>query len=106
METRLVATRAAKLQSAEMSNAVLHWSDYRRLSLVDAAGTPVLDNIRKLTEFVFSSDGALDFITTSAWAQTSLVCQSPQKVASSNVAKGLLKKKRKQGKLNRKRGRR
>jgi len=106
LETWVVATRAAKLQSAEMSNAVLHWSDYRRLSLVDAAGTPVLDNIRKLTEFVFSSDGALDFITTSAWAQTSLVCQSPQKVASSNVAKGLLKKKRKQGKLNRKRGRR
>lgn len=106
IEIWLVATRAAKLRSAEMSNSVLHWSDYRRLGLVDAAGAPVLCNVRKLAEFVFSLDGEPEFNTNAAWAQTNLVCLSPQKGAASNAAKGLLKKKRKQGKLNRKRGRR
>jgi len=106
IEKWLVATRAAKFRSAEMGNAVLHWSDYRRLGLVDAAGAPVLSNVGKLSEFVFSTDEAPEFNTAAAWSQTNLACQSPQKITVSNAAKGLLKKKRKQGKLNRKRGRR
>lgn len=106
METWLVSTRAAKLQSAEMRNAVLHWSDYRQLGLVDAAGAPVLDNVRKLAQFVFATGVPPDFSTASAWSQTNLARASMPTQAASNAAKGMLKKKRKQGKLNRKRGRR
>ncbi len=106
METWLVSTRVAKLQSAEMSYAVLHWSDYRQLGLVDAAGAPVLDNVRKLVQFVFLTDVPPDFSTTSAWSQTNFARASMPTQAVSNAAKGMLKKKRKQGKLNRKRGRR
>lgn len=106
MEKWLNATRAAELGSKEMGNAVLHWSDYRRLGLVDAAGAPVLTNVRKLAAFVFSKDAAPDFITTSTWAQANLAQKSAQNQMTSNAAKGLLKKKRKQGKVNRKRGRR
>jgi hypothetical protein len=76
------------------------------LGLVDAAGAPVLSNIRKLAEFVFSSNGELDFYAAAAWTQANFASHSIQKITTSTAAKGLLKKKRKQGKLNRKRGRR
>lgn len=106
METWLVATRAAKLLSTEMNNAVLHWSDYRRLGLVDAAGAPILSSVRKLANYVFTAGVSPDFNAVSIWVLSNLAHQSAQSQAPSNAAKGLLKKKRKQGKLNRKRGRR
>jgi hypothetical protein len=89
-----------------MSNAVLHWSDYRRLGLVDTAGAPILSNIRKLADYVFSADATPNFNASSTWSKANLARSSTPSPAASNAFKGMLKKKRKQGKLNRKRGRR
>lgn len=106
LEIWMLATRSAKLGSAEMTNTVLHWADYRRLGLVDAASVPVLVNVRRLAAFVFSKEVIPDFNASEIWARVNLANTSTAIATTSSAAKGLLKKTRKQGKLNRKRGRR
>ena len=106
IETWLAATRAAASGAPEMSNSVLHWSDYRRLGLVDTRGTAQVENVRRLAKHVFSTSPAPKFETVALWADANLVTLCPKPTATNSAARVQLKKKRKQGKLNRKRGRR
>ena len=104
VERWLTATRSAPLKSADASNSVLHWSDYRRLGLVDQTGAAQVDQVRQVALQVFAQD-AITFAELSAWVDENL--PPKQKVPDrSTAARAMLKKKRKQGKLNRKRGRR
>ncbi|MEP1994075.1 hypothetical protein [Ascidiaceihabitans sp.] len=104
VERWLTATRSVSLKSADASNSVLHWSDYRRLGLVDQAGAALLDQVRQVALQVFVHD-AITFAELSAWVDENL--PPTQKTSDrSTAARAKLKKKRKQGKLNRKRGRR
>jgi hypothetical protein len=89
-----------------MSNSVLHWSDYRRLGLVDTRGAAQVQNVQSLAKHVFSTSPAPKFETVALWADANLVTLCPKPTATNSAARVLLKKKRKQGKLNRKRGRR
>ncbi|MEP3775587.1 MAG: hypothetical protein ABJM82_01040 [Shimia thalassica] len=104
IERWLTATRSAPLKSTDASNSVLHWSDYRRLGLVDQAGAALQDQVRQVALQVFVHD-AITFAELSAWVDENL--PPTQKTSDrSTAARAKLKKKRKQGKLNRKRGRR
>ena len=106
IETWLAATRAAVSGTPEMSNSVLHWSDYRRLGLVDTRGAAQVENVRSLAKHVFSTSPALEFETIALWVEVNLATLCPKPTATNSAARVLLKKKRKQGKLNSKRGRR
>lgn len=105
VERWLTATRSAPLGSTEVQNTVLHWSEYRRLGLVDQAGVAQLDQVRRVADKIFSFEEPLTFRELSAWVDH---YHPPLEVPKSKAkaTRALLKKKRKQGKLNRKRGRR
>ena len=51
IKLRLTATRSAPLKSADAANSVLHWSDYRRLGLVDQPGAAQMDQVLQLAPF-------------------------------------------------------
>lgn len=105
VERWLTATRSASLNSADASNSVLHWSDYRRLGLVDQAGAAQVAQVRQVALQVFAHD-TITFAELSAWVDENLSPKQQSSDTGNAVARALLKKKRKQGKLNRKRGRR
>lgn len=102
----LTATRSAPLELTDMQNAVLHWSDYRRLGLIDEAGVAQIDQVRLVAKKVFAIDGQLSFAALFAWVAEHHPPQVGRAQQMPKAARTLLKKKRKQGKLNRKRGRR
>lgn len=102
----LTATRSAALGSAEMQNAVLHWSEYRRLGLIDEAGIAQTDQVRLIAEKIFKFDTPLSFKQICAWTDQYHPPQAANARQTPKAARALLKKNRKKGKLNRKRGRR
>ena len=106
LKTWQASTRGAQLGTTEMANTVLHWADYRRLCLVDVDHKTNVENVRKLAGFVFSTDSIPNFEDVATWADANLKSDRPKLAKTNTAAQALLKKKRKQGKLNRKRGRR
>ena len=98
------ATRSVAVDSKDASNEVLHWADYRRLGLVDDAGRANLDRTRRVAERVFTTEPAPDFADLVAW--TDSLNPKPTVPPAAKAAQAKLKKKRKQARLNRKRGRR
>lgn len=106
IDTWLAATRAAVSGTPEMFNSVLHWSDYRRLGLVDRRGAAQIDNVRRLAQHIFSTRPAPKFETVALWVEANLAPLCPQPAAPNSAVRALLKKKRRQARLNRKRGRR
>lgn len=106
VERWLTATRSAPLKSADAANSVLHWSDYRCLGVVDQAGSVQVDQVRLIATKIFSINGQLSFKALSAWVDIYHPPQTASPSQRSTAARVMLKKKRKQGKLNRKRGRR
>lgn len=102
----LRATRSVNVPSPEASNPVLHWSDYKRLGLVGADGGAELSNVRRMARQVFAPSKSPSFNELVGFADQQ-ISQSVKKDSGPNKAvKAMLKKKRVQGKLNRKRGRR
>jgi len=106
IEAWFTATRSVKLGSPEMSNPVLLWAEYRRLGLVNQAGKINLNNVEKLARFIFKADKTPDINTVYEWASTHLSLELNMFSESSEASKKLLKKKRKQGRVNRRRGNR
>lgn len=106
VERWLTATRSTPLDAAESGNSVLHWSDYRRLGLVDEAGHANLAQVRLIAKKVFSINGQISFRAMSAWIDKYHPPQPQPAKPNSQAARALLKQKRKQGRVNRKRGRR
>ncbi len=98
------ATRSAPPNSPELSNAALHWADYRRIGLVDQAGLANLDRVKALAERVFADDANTTFADAATFADTHWAMKNPASNAVTQAARAQIKKKRKQGKLNRKRG--
>lgn len=96
------ATRSVAIGTPEAKNEALHWADYRQLGLVDAAGRVDLSRVSALAAMVFQSSEPIAFSATLAWADK----QWRTNATTYSAARAQLKKKRKQGKLNRKRGRR
>jgi len=105
IERWLTATRNAPLKSKDATNSVLHWADYRRLGLVDQSGTAQDEQVRQVALQVFSRNAAT-FAELVTWVDAQQSVQKRAAIQQNNAARALLKKKRKQGKLNRKRGRR
>ncbi|WP_306046563.1 hypothetical protein [Nioella sp. MMSF_3534] len=106
VERWLTATRSTPLDAAESGNSVLHWSDYRRLGLVNEAGHANLAQVRLITKKVFSINGQISFRALSAWIDKYHPPQPQPAKPNGQAVRALLKKKRKQGRVNRKRGRR
>ena len=102
----LTATRGAAIGTKDAANSVLHWSDYRRLGMVNTAGEAQVDQIRLIARKVFSINGQLSFRALASWIDAYHPPQLTVKLQNTKSARALLKKKRKAGKLNRKRGRR
>lgn len=102
----LTATRSAPLGSTEMQNSVLHWSEYRRLGLIDEAGAAQTDQVRLIAEKIFKFDTPPTFKRISAWIDQYHPPQTANARQTPKAARALLKKNRKKGKLNGKRGRR
>lgn len=106
MSIWLNTTRAAKPDTLDMQNSVLHWSDYRQLGIVDVNGLAQINNICELAKRIFSTETPPSFSELSTWANTNLKPMSSETMGSSKAVTAMLKKKRRQGKLNRKRRRR
>lgn len=106
VERWLTATRSVPLGSNEAANSVLHWAEYRRLGLIDDAGAAQPEQVRLIASKVFSIKGQLTFKALSAWVAAYHPPKTLKPSPATKAARTLLKKKRKQGKLNRKRGRR
>ena len=104
MTTWATATRSVPVPSKDASNEVLHWADYRRLGLVDDAGRADLDRTRRVAFKVLNSDPTPTFEDLVAW--TDSLNPKPVVPPAAKAAQAKLKKKRKQARLNRKRGRR
>ncbi len=104
VERWLSATRSAPLGSQDGKNTVLHWSEYRRLGLIDQAGVAQLDQVRRVAEQVFLREN-VTYAELEAWVDQSASVASKRAENEGTVAQAMLKKKRKRGKLNRKRGR-
>lgn len=102
----LTATRSAPLGSVEMQNSVLHWSEYRRLGLIDEAGAAQTDQVRLIADKIFKTKRTLTFKQIAAWIDQYHPPQAANVRQTPKAARALLKKNRKKGKLNRKRGRR
>lgn len=100
------ATRSAVVGTADAENAALHWADYRRLGLVDQAGHANLKQLDRLAGKVFDKDANWAFADSVAWADRQTLSRHAATNQAANVVRSQLKRKRKQGKLNRKRGRR
>lgn len=101
----LTATRSVALGHKDVSNTVLHWADYRRLRLVDQAGVAQLDQVKLVAQKVFAINGQLTFEALLAWVETYHAPNRPEVSDATKSARAKLQQKRKQGKLNRKRGR-
>ena len=102
----LTATRSADLGSKDMQNSVLHWSEYRRLGLIDEAGAAQIDQVRLVADKIFKLKPPMTFKQISAWIDQYHPPQTANARQTPKAARALLKKNRKKGKLNRKRGRR
>lgn len=101
----LSATRSAALGEKDIANTVLHASDWRRLGLIDTNGKADLDRVRQVAMHVFS-EPEVTFDALVAWVDANRTPEKTHTNAVKKNAQALLKKKRKQGRLNRKRGRR
>jgi len=101
----LKATRSAAIGSKDIANTVLHLSDMRRLGLVDADGRADLEQVRKVAVRIFTEEN-VTFEALVAWVDENSTSGKMSSSASSQKTQALLKKKRKQGRLNRKLGRR
>jgi len=101
----LTATRSVALGHKDVSNTVLHWADYRQLGLIDQAGVAQLDQVRLIAQKVFAINGPLSFEALSAWVEKYHAPKRPEVSDSTKAARAKLQQKRKQGKLNRKKGR-
>jgi len=106
VERWLGATRSVGIPSPEASNTVLHWSDYKRLGLVGSDGGALIENVRRVARHVFAPGQSPSFDELVVFADQQAVSSGKKPLAPSKATKALLKKKRVQGKLNRKRGRR
>lgn len=105
VESWLSATRSAPLGTQEGKNTVLHWSEYRRLGLIDQAGVAQIDQVRRVAEQVFLREN-VTYSELEVWVDQSASVTSKGTDNERKVAQAMMKKKRKQGRLNRKRGRR
>jgi len=105
MQQWLRATRSAAIGSKDIANTVLHLSDMRRLGLVDADARADLEQVRKVAVRIFTEEN-VTFEALVAWVDENSTSGKMSSSASSQKTQALLKKKRKQGRLNRKRGRR
>ncbi len=106
LKTWLRATRAVDPGSPEIGNAVLHRADYRRLRLVDTAGRAPVDHVATVARHVFASKPTPTFADLSLWVDAHLSERYPNSSTPDAANRSRLKKRRKQGRLNRKRGRR
>ena len=100
----LTATRSASLGTKDSQNTVLHWADYRRLGLIDESGAAQLDQVRLIAQKVFAINGQLSFEALLSWVEKYHARKLPEISATAKAARAKLQQKRKQGKLNRKRG--
>jgi hypothetical protein len=106
MKRWLTATRSVSTTSPEAVNTVLHWADYKRLGLIGPDGAAVLENVGRLAQKIFATDTPPSFDALVSFAYQQDMSPAKQDSAPNKAMKALLKKKRAQGKLNRKRGRR
>ena len=106
MKRWLTATRSVSVSSYEFSNTVLHWADYKSLGLIGPDGAALLENVRRLARTVLEADDTPSFEELVIFADQQKKLPAKQDSASNKALKALLKNKRAQGKLNRKRGRR
>ncbi|SUZ33814.1 hypothetical protein ROE7235_03589 [Roseibaca ekhonensis] len=105
MKRWLTATRSISVSSPEFSNTVLHWADYKRLGLIGPDGAAVIENVQQLAQKVFATDTPPSFDNLVVFTDRQKFPAAKQDGAPNKALKALLKKKRKQGKLNRKRSR-
>ncbi|MDO6730705.1 hypothetical protein Q4577_11800 [Marinovum sp. 2_MG-2023] len=104
LDRLLAATRSAVLGSKDVANTVLHRADLRRLGLIDNSGKVDLDRVKKVAEQVFSVE-KLSFDDLAAWVDENFKSVETSTNDVTKKSQAMLKKKRKQGRLNRKRGR-
>jgi hypothetical protein len=108
MEKMLVrwfsATRSLPMGAMGYDNPVLLWADFRRLGLIDASGREDLKAVQKMANFVLGGEVAPNFMEAVAWQDRQVSGQAVNG-PSRKDARAHLRTKRKQGGLNRKRGR-
>lgn len=99
------ATRSLPMGATGYDNPVLLWADFRRLGLIDATGREDLKAVEQLATYVLAAEDAPGFAGVVAWHDRQVSRQAVNG-PSHKAAREHLRTKRKQGRLNRKRGRR
>lgn len=99
------ATRSLPMGATGYDNPVLLWADFRRLGLIDASGREDLKTVEQLATYVLAAEDAPGFAEVVAW-QDRQVSGKAENGPSRKDAREYLRTKRKQVRLNRKRGRR
>ncbi|WP_273281306.1 hypothetical protein [Pseudooceanicola atlanticus] len=98
------ATRSLPMGAMGYDNPVLLWADFRRLGLIDASGREDLKTVEQLATYVLATEDAPGFAEVVAW-QDRQVSYHAKNGPPHKAAREHLRTKRKQGRLNRKRGR-
>lgn len=91
----------------ETRDAYLVWQDYRRLRLIDAQGNANTANARLLAQHICErADAKPDFDALAVWAEDQFEQQVTAQAVQSKTSQKTLRKRRKLGRMNKKRGRR
>lgn len=100
----MAGSRSVSVPSKEASNKALHWAVYRRLGLVDDAGRADLEQFRRVAKRPLANDLPPKIDDLVSYADS--LKQNSNAATMPKGAQATLRKKRKQAKLNRKKGRR
>jgi len=93
--------------AADARDAHLIWQDYRRLRLIDHRSGAITTNAKRLALHILEqADAEPDFEALVSWAQAQFEQQVTAQATQSKTSQKTLRKKRKMGRVNRKRGRR
>ena len=100
-------TRSDTDTGSDIRDAAIIWQDYRRLRLIDHLGAANAANAKQLAQYILEQgDAGPDFEALVIWAENRFEQQVAAQATTSKTALKVLRKKRKAGRVNRKRGRR
>jgi len=100
-------TRSDGETTTDVRDAHIIWQDYRRLRLIDHRGGAITANAKRLALHILEqADAEPDFEALVSWAEAQFEQQVTAQATQSKASQKALRKKRKMGRVNRKRGRR
>jgi len=93
--------------TADVRDAHIIWQDYRSLRLINHRGGAITANAKRLAQHILEqADAEPDFEALVSWAEVQFEQQVTAQATQSKASQKALRRKRKMGRVNRKRGRR